>query len=84
MSDSWTPGSACISTCRCGVRLIAGSWHRVARGLSPRMEGFAFDANIIVYVENSHPMALEPGPHPPPRGDEAEWAPRGARPTEVV
>ncbi len=24
MSDSWAPGSVRISTCRCGVRLIAG------------------------------------------------------------
>jgi hypothetical protein len=24
VSDSWAPGSVCISTCRCGVRLIAG------------------------------------------------------------
>ncbi len=40
--------------------------------LSPSIECTAFDANIIGYVENPHPMALEPGPRPSPRDGEAE------------
>ena len=63
-----------------GIQIPQGEEDR----LLSRIRGIDFDANVIGYVENPHPMALEPGPRPSPRGDEAGWAPRGVRPTEAV
>ncbi len=41
MSDSWAPGSVCISTCRCGVRLIAAEAVEL-----DRLKGAHFDFHV--------------------------------------